>query len=91
LKVIHLEKLWRNSNTTIVFTNIICEEICSCNCHKLWYWGWTFGILHRKCLFHCFGKVKKSKAIPRNRPRRPIGLWDVKDLTLSRQSAHRWW
>jgi hypothetical protein len=26
---------------------------------------------------------------PRNRPWRPIGLWDVKDPTLSRQSAHR--
>jgi hypothetical protein len=25
------------------------------------------------------------------RPWRSIGLWDVKDLTLSRQSAHRWW
>jgi hypothetical protein len=29
-----------------------------------------------------------SKAIPHNRPWRPIGLWDVKDPTLSRQSAH---
>jgi hypothetical protein len=27
---------------------------------------------------------------PRNRPWRPIGLWDVKDPTLSRQSGHRW-
>jgi hypothetical protein len=26
---------------------------------------------------------------PINRPWRPIGLWDVKDSTLSRQSAHR--
>jgi hypothetical protein len=26
---------------------------------------------------------------PRDRPWRPIGLWDVKDPTLSRQSAHR--
>jgi hypothetical protein len=25
---------------------------------------------------------------PHNRPWRPRGLWDVKDLTLSRQSAH---
>jgi hypothetical protein len=32
----------------------------------------------------------KSKAIPVNRPWRPIGLWDVEALTLSRQSAHRW-
>jgi hypothetical protein len=28
---------------------------------------------------------------PRNRPWRPTGLWYVEDLTLSRQSAHRWW
>jgi hypothetical protein len=35
------------------------------------------------------GKVKKIK-LSRNRPCRPIGLWDVKDPTLSRQSAHRW-
>jgi hypothetical protein len=26
-----------------------------------------------------------------NRSWRPIGLWDVEDPTLSRQSAHRWW
>jgi hypothetical protein len=32
----------------------------------------------------------KSKSYPRNWPWRPIGLWDVKDPTLSRQSAHRW-
>jgi hypothetical protein len=29
-----------------------------------------------------------SKTIPCNRPWKPIGLWDVKDPTLSRQSAH---
>jgi hypothetical protein len=27
---------------------------------------------------------------PCNRPRRPIGLWDVEAVTFSRQSAHRW-
>jgi hypothetical protein len=32
-----------------------------------------------------------EKNYPRNRPWRPIGLWDVKGPTLSRQSAHRWW
>jgi hypothetical protein len=32
--------------------------------------------------------IKKSKAITITRPWRPIGLWDVKDPTLSRQSAH---
>jgi hypothetical protein len=32
----------------------------------------------------------KGKAIPYTRPWRPIGLWDVEGLTVSRQSAHRW-
>jgi hypothetical protein len=32
--------------------------------------------------------ISKSKSYPRNRPLRLIGLWDVKDITLSRQSAH---
>jgi hypothetical protein len=40
------------------------------------------------CVFSENGKRKRS--YPRNIPWRPIGLWDVKDPTLSRQSAHRW-
>jgi translation initiation factor 2 alpha subunit (eIF-2alpha) len=32
--------------------------------------------------------VSKKKSYPHNRPWRPIGLWDVKDPTLSKQSAH---
>jgi hypothetical protein len=31
------------------------------------------------------------KSCPYNRPWRPIGLWDVKDPMLCRQSTHRWW
>jgi hypothetical protein len=34
------------------------------------------------------GKKKKSKAVPVT-DLRSMGLWDVKDPTLSRQSAHR--
>jgi hypothetical protein len=34
--------------------------------------------------------ICKVKSGSRNRPWRPIGLRDVKDPTLSRQSAHRW-
>jgi hypothetical protein len=34
--------------------------------------------------------LKKKWSYPRNGPRRPIGLWDVEDPTLSRQSIHRW-
>jgi hypothetical protein len=33
-------------------------------------------------------KLSKKYSYPRNRPWRPIGLWDVKNSTLSRQSAH---
>jgi hypothetical protein len=32
----------------------------------------------------------KKKSYSCNRPRRPIGLWDIVDPTLFRQSAHRW-
>jgi hypothetical protein len=35
-----------------------------------------------------FSIVKKKVKLSCNRPWRPIGLWDVKDPTLSRQSAH---
>jgi hypothetical protein len=35
-------------------------------------------------------KNNKSKAIPVNRPWRPMELWDVEDTTLPRQSANRW-
>jgi hypothetical protein len=30
------------------------------------------------------------KNYPQNRPRSSIGLWDIKDPTLSKQLAHRW-
>jgi hypothetical protein len=33
-------------------------------------------------------KKKVKKSYPCNRPWRPVGLWDVKNPTLSRQSAH---
>jgi hypothetical protein len=35
-------------------------------------------------------KVSKKLSHLRNRLWRPIRLWDVKDPTLFRQSAHRW-
>jgi hypothetical protein len=34
--------------------------------------------------------IKKTLSYPCNRPRRPIGLWDVEASTFSRQSNHRW-
>jgi hypothetical protein len=37
----------------------------------------------------CPTAALKKKSYPRYRPWRPIELWDVKDPTLSRQSAHR--
>jgi hypothetical protein len=40
--------------------------------------------LHRICFFN----AKVTKAIPCNTPRRPIGLLDVEDPTLSKQSAY---
>jgi hypothetical protein len=41
-------------------------------------------------LFNDVISPKKGKAIPVNRPWRPIGLWDVEAPTFSGQSAHRW-
>jgi hypothetical protein len=35
-------------------------------------------------------RISKKQIYPRNMLWRPIGLWDVKDPTLSRQSAQRW-
>jgi hypothetical protein len=37
-----------------------------------------------------FETQRRSKSYPRSRYWSPIGLWDVKDPTLSRQSVHRW-
>jgi hypothetical protein len=44
-------------------------------------------------LQHCrhFRPKNVRYSYSRNKPWRPIGLWDVKDPTLSRQSAYRWW
>jgi hypothetical protein len=33
-------------------------------------------------------QLEENVNYPRNRPWRPIGLWGVKESTLSRQSAH---
>jgi hypothetical protein len=35
-------------------------------------------------------ELKSKRKVSKANPWRPIGLWDVKDPTLSRQSAHRW-
>jgi hypothetical protein len=37
---------------------------------------------------HDQGSIAMQNPIPGNRPWSPIGLWDVKDPTLSRQSDH---
>jgi hypothetical protein len=37
----------------------------------------------------CTTRTDVNQSLPRNRPWMPIGLWDVKNPTLSRQSAHR--
>jgi hypothetical protein len=38
----------------------------------------------------CYKVNDKRESYPYNRPWRPVGLWDVKVPTFSRQSAHRW-
>jgi hypothetical protein len=58
--------------------------------------GWTFDFqTNVTCLVHLISNQPQNedpepwtyKSYPRNRPRRPIGLWDVTDPTLSRQLA----
>jgi hypothetical protein len=49
------------------------------------YPNWT----HIKIIVinNLWGENRKENSYPSNRPWRPIGLWDVKNATLSRQSA----
>jgi hypothetical protein len=66
-------------------TNACCFVVCSCACGK-----------HSLCqqredsLYDVKAKKKKTVKLSRNRPWRPIGLEDVEDPTLTRQSPHRW-
>jgi hypothetical protein len=48
-----------------------------------WRLGWEVHIARMG-----YTRRSKQKSYPCNRPWRPIGLWDVKNPTLSRQSAH---
>jgi hypothetical protein len=60
------------------FVSVVCKT-----CVK-----WTNS--DRKCRIWGSWSCKNKVKLSRNRPWRPIGLWDVKDPTLSRQSVHRW-
>jgi hypothetical protein len=50
--------------------------------------GYEIGETNPFVLQHVYPYVKVKLSYPCNRPWRPIALWDVKDPTLSRQSAH---
>jgi hypothetical protein len=78
--------------TRLIFRRQFCcsvivvrdAEICSCLAVYL-PWAVTSSAAEVVTL----SKVKsKKQSYPCNRPWRPVGLWDVKDPTLSRQSAH---
>jgi hypothetical protein len=72
--------------------------------HKVTFYSLVFRIIPSKYfLRHCYGCYSElcfflassnypghlnGKSYPSNRPWRPIGLWDIKYPTLSRQSAH---
>jgi hypothetical protein len=47
--------------------------------------------MHLQVSAYVSGTIHWLKSYPHNRLRRPIGVWDVEDPTLSRQLAHRWW
>jgi hypothetical protein len=63
--------------------------------YRLIIWQWSMSLKGKRRLWSTFNLPplnfpwSKSKAIS-NRPWRPIGLWDIKAPTFSRQSAHRW-
>jgi hypothetical protein len=80
-----------------------CNLVCVCGLFEGTYYVCILGSCCVTCDLYrfkrnCFnlrGIYRKhipedSKKYSRNRPWRPIGLWDVKDPTLFRQSAHRW-
>jgi hypothetical protein len=52
--------------------------------HTIW---WLRGVMFD---LEDGGSIFFGKSYPCNRPRRPIRLWDVEDLTFSRQLAQRW-
>jgi hypothetical protein len=53
-------------------------------CNRLWR---TIGLRFSSVAV----EACRVEIIPCNRPWRPIGLLDVKDPTLNRQPALRWW
>jgi hypothetical protein len=56
----------------------------------LWMSTRLYGDTSRKIMFLIFySPLLYIKSYPRKSPRSPIGLWYVKDPTLSRQTAHR--
>jgi hypothetical protein len=66
------------------------KAVVKCVCNSSWQYIFQYCYLLLCSRFN-FLLMKVTKwSCPRNRPWRSIGLWDVKDPTLSRQWAHRW-
>jgi hypothetical protein len=63
-----------------VFTSVIIDTIMWCALKEYIY-----------IYIYIYKSKNKGEIIPVNRPWRPIGLWDIDTLTVSRESAHRWW
>jgi hypothetical protein len=77
-------------NTSLCHT--LQFTVCYFKINVLYFILWGFQsaqIVSTDFPFQVLKKVRKW-SYPCNRLRRPIGLWDVEDPTLSRQSAHRW-
>jgi hypothetical protein len=61
----------------------------------MWRWSWGFQLL----IIMMFVTIHRIVSMvlnirwsySRNRPLRPIGLWDVEDPKLSRESVQAWW
>jgi hypothetical protein len=60
----------------------------------LWNISWLstcYMELYSRTLQNHHYENHKSYKNPRNRPWRPIGLWNIEASTFSKHSAHRWW
>jgi hypothetical protein len=77
LKLTHFRSFCTSHHTTYVSTDTVITIHFELFIEFIGLWRW------------CTNTTIKKSSNPRNRPRRPTGLWDVKDPRLSRQSAQK--
>jgi hypothetical protein len=92
IRVAHFEKTGVESTYSdyvLTFNRSASQSLrCSFTTKQLLTLKYTY--VFNAQIFNLVLIIKPLESYPRNRPWRPIGLRDVEDSTLSRQSAHRW-